>query len=128
MIDEVGELMRQVARDRRAAACSGSWPRRDVTRRRPARWSPSPTGGRAAHRPRACALLPGSAVVGEEAVAADPAMLDRLRDGGAVWLVDPVDGTANFAAGRGPFAVMVALLRERRTAAGWILDPRSRTA
>jgi fructose-1,6-bisphosphatase/inositol monophosphatase family enzyme len=67
-------------------------------------------------------LLPGSVVVGEEAVAADPQVLHRLGDTGAVWLVDPVDGTANFAAGREPFAVMVALLRDGETAASWILD------
>src|SRR3712207_104317 len=67
-------------------------------------------------------LLPGSTVVGEEGVAADPAVLDRLRGSGAVWLVDPLDGTANFAAGRTPFAVMVALLRDGVPVAGWILD------
>lgn len=68
------------------------------------------------------ALLPGSTVVGEEAVAADPRILDRLGEGGAVWIVDPVDGTNNFAAGKTPFAVMVALLRDGEPAAGWILD------
>ena len=69
--------------------------------------------------------LPGSVVVGEEAVAAEPALLDRLRDGGPVWLVDPVDGTANFAAGRGPFVMMVALLCDGVCRAGWIHDPLS---
>lgn len=68
-------------------------------------------------------LLPDSTVVGEEAVAADPALLERLADAGAVWLVDPVDGTANFAAGHGPFMMMVALLRGGATEAAWILDP-----
>ncbi|AEV81599.1 inositol monophosphatase [Actinoplanes sp. SE50] len=68
------------------------------------------------------ALLPGSTVVGEEAVAADPAVRDRIDEGGAVWIVDPVDGTNNFAAGRTPFCVMVALVRERETVAAWILD------
>ncbi|RLP92361.1 inositol monophosphatase family protein [Micromonospora sp. CV4] len=68
-------------------------------------------------------LLPGSLVVGEEGVADDPGLLRHLRDGGDVWLVDPVDGTANFAAGRRPFALMVALLTEGRPVAGWILDP-----
>ena len=67
-------------------------------------------------------LLPGSGVVGEEAVAADPTVLRRLGGTGPVWLVDPVDGTANFAAGHTPFAVMVALLRDGETAAAWILD------
>jgi len=68
------------------------------------------------------ALLPGSVVVGEEAVAADPRVLDRVRDPGAVWIVDPVDGTNNFAAGKTPFAVMVALIRDGEPAASWILD------
>jgi fructose-1,6-bisphosphatase/inositol monophosphatase family enzyme len=68
------------------------------------------------------ALLPGSQVVGEEAVAADPGVLGRVGDSGAVWIVDPVDGTNNFAAGKTPFAVMVALLRDGEPAASWILD------
>ncbi|MGW5558823.1 inositol monophosphatase family protein [Micromonospora sp. NPDC003944] len=68
-------------------------------------------------------LRPGSVVVGEEGVADDPGLLRHLRDGGDVWLVDPVDGTANFAAGRRPFALMVSLLSGGRPNAGWILDP-----
>jgi fructose-1,6-bisphosphatase/inositol monophosphatase family enzyme len=69
------------------------------------------------------ALLPGSVVVGEEAVAADPTVLDRMKDAGAVWIVDPVDGTNNFAAGKTPFAVMVGLMRDGEPVASWILDP-----
>ncbi|WDZ85454.1 inositol monophosphatase family protein [Micromonospora cathayae] len=69
-------------------------------------------------------LRPGSVVVGEEAVAADPDLLAHVGAGsGDVWVVDPVDGTANFAAGRRPFALMVALLTDGEPAAGWILDP-----
>jgi fructose-1,6-bisphosphatase/inositol monophosphatase family enzyme len=68
------------------------------------------------------ALLPGSEVVGEEAVAADPAVLDRVAGRGDIWIVDPVDGTNNFAAGKTPFAVMVALVRGGEPVASWILD------
>ncbi|AVT32531.1 inositol monophosphatase [Plantactinospora sp. BC1] len=68
-------------------------------------------------------LRPDSEVVGEEGVAADPAVLERLSGPAEVWLVDPLDGTANFAAGREPFAVMVARRRAGRTEAAWILDP-----
>ena len=67
-------------------------------------------------------LLPGSLVVGEEAAATDPGVLRRVTDQGAVWIVDPVDGTNNFAAGKAPFAVMVALLRAGEPVAAWILD------
>ncbi|HXK18826.1 MAG TPA: inositol monophosphatase family protein [Polyangiaceae bacterium] len=55
-------------------------------------------------------LVPGSSVVGEEAVAADPSVLERLRSGAPVWVVDPLDGTRNFAAGHGPFGTMVVLV------------------
>ncbi|WP_229400434.1 inositol monophosphatase family protein [Micromonospora okii] len=72
-------------------------------------------------------LRPGSVVVGEEAVAEDPALLDHLRGGGDVWLVDPVDGTSNFAAGKRPFALMVALLTDTQPAAAWVLDPLAET-
>ncbi len=68
------------------------------------------------------ALLPGSLVIGEEACAANPHCLSRISNK-RVWLVDPLDGTANFAAGRSTFAVMVALLERGQTVAGWLLDP-----
>src|SRR5258706_11851694 len=55
-------------------------------------------------------LVPGSSVVGEEAVAADPSVLERLRGAAPVWVVDPLDGTKNFAAGHGPFGTMVVLV------------------
>ncbi len=67
-------------------------------------------------------LIPGSRVVGEEAVAADPERLTQLADG-TCWLVDPLDGTSNFAEGRTPFAVMIALLDDGETQASWMLDP-----
>lgn len=69
------------------------------------------------------ALLPASIVVGEEGVAADPPLLDRVGDDGPVWIVDPVDGTNNFAAGKTPFTMMVALARGGELVASWILDP-----
>ncbi|PWU60459.1 inositol monophosphatase [Micromonospora globispora] len=68
-------------------------------------------------------LRPGSVVVGEEAVAEDPELLRHLRGAGDVWLVDPVDGTSNFAAGRRPFALMVALLTDGEPVASWVFDP-----
>ncbi|MFU8873588.1 inositol monophosphatase family protein [Micromonospora sp. SL4-19] len=68
-------------------------------------------------------IRPGSVVVGEEAVADDPDLLRHLRGTGDVWLVDPVDGTANFAAGKRPFALMVALLTDGVPAASWVYDP-----
>jgi len=64
----------------------------------------------------------GARIVGEEAAAADPALLDDV-DSGRVWLIDPLDGTANFAAGREPFGLMVALVEDGVPLAGWLYDP-----
>ena len=68
-------------------------------------------------------LLPGSTVVGEEAVAADESVLARLEGDAPVWILDPVDGTAMFAKGDPGFAMIVALAVRGRTVAGWIHDP-----
>lgn len=68
-------------------------------------------------------LLPGSTVVGEEAVSNDDSLLERLHGSAPVWVIDPVDGTLNFANGRPLFAVIVALVRDGQTLAGWIHDP-----
>ena len=71
---------------------------------------------------RLLALIPGSTVVGEEACAANPGLLSSVATGW-VWVVDPVDGTINFAEGREDFATMVALLREGEAVAAWIFQP-----
>lgn len=75
------------------------------------------------------ALLPGALVVGEEAAARDAGVLDRLsadhdRD---VWIIDPIDGTYNFAHGDERFAILVALARGGETRAGWIHFPTTGT-
>lgn len=68
-------------------------------------------------------LLPGSTVVGEEAAYADRAVFDRLSDDNPVWVIDPVDGTHNFANGSEVFATIVALVHNGETVAGWIYEP-----
>ena len=73
--------------------------------------------------PALSGLLPGSTVVGEEAVSDDALIQDRLNDDAPVWLIDPVDGTTNFTEGRPMIAVIVALVQRGRTIAGWIHDP-----
>ncbi|WP_406211333.1 inositol monophosphatase [Kitasatospora sp. NBC_01560] len=66
-------------------------------------------------------------VVGEEAVSADPGLARALHSEPAVWLVDPVDGTSNFIAGRPDYAVMASLVRSGRTVAAWIWQPSTAT-
>jgi fructose-1,6-bisphosphatase/inositol monophosphatase family enzyme len=69
-------------------------------------------------------LIPGAFIVGEEAAHADPASLRHLSSGTS-WIIDPLDGTGNFAAGTGPFGIIVALAVDGVPEAGWILDPLS---
>lgn len=68
------------------------------------------------------ALLPNARFIGEERCARDPGLLSALDDE-SVWVVDPIDGTGNFAAGTTPFALMVALLQRGEIVAAWIHDP-----
>lgn len=72
-------------------------------------------------------ILPGSSVVGEEAVAADPDILKRFRETAPVWVIDPIDGTRNFSKGGTIFDVMVALVISGRPVAGWIFAPAENT-
>ncbi len=68
------------------------------------------------------ALDPAIRVVGEEAVAADASLVEGI-DRGAVWIIDPIDGTNNYASGIATFGIMIALVDDSETQAGWILDP-----
>jgi len=67
-------------------------------------------------------LLPEAGIVGEEAVAADPELLADLGNG-LKWLIDPIDGTSNFAAGKPPFGLMIALVDNGIVQQSWVLDP-----
>ncbi|MFG2800632.1 inositol monophosphatase family protein [Streptomyces pseudovenezuelae] len=69
------------------------------------------------------ALLPGSVVVGEEAVHADPASYDALQGDTPVWIVDPVDGTRQFVHGDPGFCMLVALARSGVLLASWTYAP-----
>ncbi|WP_024757593.1 inositol monophosphatase family protein [Streptomyces exfoliatus] len=68
-------------------------------------------------------LLPGSVVVGEEAVHADPAVYEALRGDAPVWIVDPVDGTRQFVHGDPAFCTLVALAVRGEILASWTFAP-----
>lgn len=70
-----------------------------------------------------CQLLPGSVVIGEEAAAADPSLHELISGPAPVWVIDPLDGTSSFAAGRTAFGVIVALVARGETLMGWIHNP-----
>ena len=65
-------------------------------------------------------------VVGEEASAQNPGMLDVLGSETSCWIADPIDGTSNFAAGNPDYAVMVAYVHNGTLAASWIWVPSRR--
>lgn len=67
--------------------------------------------------------FPGCTVVGEEAATADPSLLGRLGGAELAFVLDPVDGTANFCAGLPLFGVMAAAIRRGEVVAGVIHDP-----
>lgn len=62
--------------------------------------------------------FPDHAVLGEEAAAGTQPRDARLR-----WIIDPVDGTTNFAHGLALFCVSIALQVDGRTELGVVYDP-----
>lgn len=69
-------------------------------------------------RHRIAEAFPDDAVIGEEMGGA-PAMV------GCTWLIDPVDGTVNFARRLNYFCVSLALLENGEPVGAWILDPQA---
>jgi fructose-1,6-bisphosphatase/inositol monophosphatase family enzyme len=68
-------------------------------------------------------LFPEAAFIGEESAAANPALLEELGETELAIIVDPIDGTANFAAGMPLFAVMASVVAKGETVAGILYDP-----
>lgn len=69
------------------------------------------------------AASPSALIVGEEAAFGDPGMVHGLAGAEHAWVIDPVDGTRNFASGSVDFGVMVAEVRGGATVRGWIWQP-----
>ena len=65
-------------------------------------------------------------LLGEEATARDPGLLDRFRAADHAFTIDPVDGTKNFVRGSPDHAVMVAEIRGGETVRSWIWQPQHR--
>jgi fructose-1,6-bisphosphatase/inositol monophosphatase family enzyme len=69
------------------------------------------------------ARFPEALVVGEEAHEKDASLLDALPTADLAFVIDPVDGTYNFASGVPLFGVMLAVVEKGETVAGLIYDP-----
>lgn len=62
-------------------------------------------------------------VVGEEASFANPDLVTGVQEAEHAWVIDPLDGTNNFARGDAGFGVIVAELRQGETVRAWIWHP-----
>jgi fructose-1,6-bisphosphatase/inositol monophosphatase family enzyme len=67
--------------------------------------------------------FPGAVIVGEEAASADASVMTGLGEADLAFVIDPVDGTLNYASDLPLFAVMAAALRKGEPVAALILDP-----
>lgn len=66
---------------------------------------------------------PEALVLGEEAVAADPSLRPAMGTAETCVVIDPVDGTWNFAKGLAVFGVLLAVLRRGEPVWGLLYDP-----
>jgi fructose-1,6-bisphosphatase/inositol monophosphatase family enzyme len=67
--------------------------------------------------------FPGCVVVGEEAASRDSSLLERIGEADLSFVVDPVDGTFNYASGLPLFGCMTAAMVRGEVVAAAILDP-----
>ncbi len=68
-------------------------------------------------------ILPDARVIGEEAVAEDASLLDQIGQPGQTVIIDPIDGTWNYANDVASFGVIIAVVEDRRTVFGLLYDP-----
>lgn len=68
-------------------------------------------------------ILPNARVIGEEAVAADQSILDAVAAPGVSVIVDPIDGTWNYANGVATYGVIMAVIENGKTVMGLLYDP-----
>jgi len=67
-------------------------------------------------------ILPGDTVIGEEAVSADRSLLAKVGEG-RVTIIDPIDGTWNFAHGVANYGVILAVVEDGKIVWGLLYDP-----
>lgn len=68
-------------------------------------------------------ILPQAVVVGEEAVAERPALMDAIGTAQTSVIVDPIDGTGNFVAGLAVIGTILAVVENGETIFGLLYDP-----
>ena len=68
-------------------------------------------------------LLPDAKVIGEECVTDDPSLLGGFEEQAMTIVIDPIDGTWNFAHGLSTFGVLIAGVAYGKTVFGLLYDP-----
>ena len=68
-------------------------------------------------------IMPDALIIGEEAVSSDPVLLEQLADAPQAVVIDPVDGTWNFAHGISLVGVIIAVVENGVTTFGLLYDP-----
>jgi fructose-1,6-bisphosphatase/inositol monophosphatase family enzyme len=66
--------------------------------------------------------FPSDGFVGEENETGDAITFESVDPRGRVWVIDPIDGTNNFVAGLGNFAVCIGLLEAGQPTLGVVFD------
>ncbi len=69
------------------------------------------------------ASFPAAVVIGEEAVAKDETLIARIATANLAFIIDPIDGSKNFASGVPLFGVMAAATVRGEVVLGAIHDP-----
>ncbi|GHC22973.1 inositol monophosphatase [Kushneria pakistanensis] len=67
--------------------------------------------------------FPEATIVGEEAVAEDASLLKTIGNAEMAVIIDPIDGTWNFARNLNQFGVIVAVVSRGETVLGLLYDP-----
>lgn len=67
--------------------------------------------------------FPDWAIVGEEAVAEDPSTTDKIATAQTCVIIDPIDGTWNYAHGSPEFGLILAVVVKGVTRFGLLYDP-----
>lgn len=68
-------------------------------------------------------VFPDACFIGEEASAADPSLLTQLDNAPLAVVIDPIDGTWNYANGLGVFGMMLAITIKGDPVFGVLYDP-----
>ena len=69
------------------------------------------------------AAYPGAVVVGEEATAKNSSLLGAIGTADLAFVIDPIDGTKNFASGLPLFGIMIAATVRGEVVLAAIHDP-----